>query len=302
MIPASTPHCWPTSRRCAALFNSYYVSAGPRHPRLRRGDLSRPTLAEVMDYRRQVNRSTAALLQAAPGREDGELHARLTLGIAHEQQHQELIVTDMKHHIACQPLSPLHSPAAELAAGTAAPMRFLELPGGLAEIGHRGEGFAFDNKLPRHRIWFEPFALADRLVTETEYLAFMADGGHATPLLWLSDGWTTCEAQAWQAPLHWRDDGDGWRVPTWHGWRRPRADVAVCHVSHSPAFGWRATARLLRPATVGVARPRTKPRGSSSFRQVASFVVPQGQAHSGARACRTGEGNARQCDPRSPTP
>lgn len=195
MIPASTPHCWPTSRRCAALFNSYYVSAGPRHPRLRRGDLSRPTLAEVMDYRRQVNRSTAALLQAAPGREDGELHARVTLGIAHEQQHQELIVTDMKHHIACQPLSPLHSPAAELAAGTAAPMRFLELPGGLAEIGHRGEGFAFDNKLPRHRIWFEPFALADRLVTETEYLAFMADGGHATPLLWLSDGWTTVSVQ-----------------------------------------------------------------------------------------------------------
>ncbi|MDT7838573.1 ergothioneine biosynthesis protein EgtB [Aquabacterium sp. OR-4] len=236
----------PVNPAYAALFNSYYVGAGPRHPRLRRGDLSRPALVEVMDYRRQVTQAVAGLLGDRQHAADTDLHALVTLGIAHEQQHQELIVTDMKHHFACQPLSPLHSPAPAQARGVAPILRYVPMAGGLVAIGHEGPDFAFDNEMPRHRVWLEPYALADRLVTETEYLAFMDDGGYAQPTLWLSDGWAAREAQGWAAPLHWQHDGDGWRVLTWQGWRRPRADVAVCHVSHyeADAYARWADARL----------------------------------------------------------
>jgi ergothioneine biosynthesis protein EgtB len=236
----------PVNPAYAALFNSYYVGAGPRHPRLRRGDLSRPSLAEVMAYRQRVTQAVAALLQADADAPSAPLHALVTLGLHHEQQHQELVVTDMKHHFACQPLSPLQEPAPALPAEAPQTMRWLDVSGGLVPIGHDGTGFAFDNEGPRHRVWLEGYALADRLVSETEYLTFMTDGGYARPTLWLSDGWAAREAQGWQAPLHWRHDGEGWRVLTWRGWRRPRADVAVCHVSHyeADAYARWADARL----------------------------------------------------------
>ena len=227
----------------AALFNSYYVGAGTRHPRARRGDLSRPPLAQVMTYRRHVTDAVAALLpMAAPAT------ARLIrLGMEHEQQHQELILTDLKHHFFAQPLTPVYRAGAMREPATPAELRFIAVDGGLCEIGHDGDGFGFDNEFPRHRVWLEPFRMADRLVTETEYLAFMQDGGYADATLWLSDGWATREAGDWQAPLYWRqDEGGNWQIFTLGGWRAPQADVPVCHLSHyeADAFARWAGARL----------------------------------------------------------
>ncbi len=229
----------------SALFNSYYVGAGTRHPRPHRGDLSRPPLAQVMAYRQHVTAAMAARLPDA----DPATARLIRLGMEHEQQHQELILTDLKHHFFVQPLSPVYRAANLPTASTPAPLRFLGIDGGLSEIGHGGDGFGFDNEFPRHRVWLEPFAVADRLVTETEYLDFMQDGGYETPTLWLSDGWMSCEASGWQAPLYWRphDGGNsGWRIFTLGGWRAPRADVPVCHLSHyeADAYARWAGARL----------------------------------------------------------
>ncbi len=228
-----------------AIFNSYYVGAGPRHLRERRGDLSRPPLARVRAYRAHVSAAMQRLL--AGGAPDAALTALIELGIAHEQQHQELIVTDMKHHFWVQPLSPLWQPLAQTgAAGGAPPLVFGPFEGRLVEIGEAGGGFAFDNERPRHRAWLAPFALAERLVSETEYLAFMEDGGYRRPALWLSDGWAMREQQGWQAPLYWTHEAGAWRVHTWHGWRALRADVPVCHLSHyeADAYARWAGARL----------------------------------------------------------
>ncbi len=239
-----------------ALFNSYYVGAGRRHTRERRGDLSRPLLARVMAYRAHVTAAMDRLLRAAAP--DAALTALTRLGLAHEQQHQELILTDMKHHFWVQPLSPLWQPLRQPLAGDAAasgpasapPLAYGAIDGGLVEIGHAGAGFAFDNESPRHRVWLAPFALAERLVTETEYLAFIEDGGYQTPGLWLSDGWAMREQQGWQAPLYWTPEdareGGAWCVHTWAGWRPLRADVPVCHLSHyeADAYARWAGARL----------------------------------------------------------
>lgn len=233
----------PFDERYAALFNSYYVGAGTRHPRARRGDLSRPPLDEVLAYRRHVTRAVADLLPRA----DPHATALARLGIEHEQQHQELILTDLKHHLFSQPLTPAYRPVPAHDGAEPAALQFTAVDGGLCDIGHAGGAFGFDNEFPRHRVWLEPFEITDRLVTEAEYLAFMHDGGYAQATLWLSDGWATREAEGWQAPLYWRADEDGaWQVFTLGGWRAPRADVPVCHVSHyeADAFARWAGARL----------------------------------------------------------
>lgn len=229
----------------SALFNSYYFGAGTRHPRPHRGDLSRPPLTQVMAYRQHVTEAMAARLPQA----DAPTARLIRLGMEHEQQHQELILTDLKHHFFVQPLAPVYRPASLQAAATPAPLQFIHVDGGLCEIGHGGGAFGFDNEFPRHRSWLEPYTLADRLVTETEYLAFMQDGGYATPTLWLSDGWTACESSGWQAPLYWQRDGDGsdgWRIFTLGGWRAPHPDIPACHVSHyeADAYARWAGARL----------------------------------------------------------
>jgi ergothioneine biosynthesis protein EgtB len=228
------------------LFNSYYVGVGERHPRPQRGLLSRPSLDEVWAYRRQVEAGVHRLLAAglAP-----ELAALLELGLHHEQQHQELILTDLLHHFSANPLAPAyrkpHAPSPEPAG---LPPRFIGFDGGLVDIGHDGRGFAFDNELPRHRVWLEPFELADRLVTQGDYLAFIEDGGYARPELWLSEGWDTCQRLRWQAPLYWqRDDAPGaWRRFTLHGLQPLRAAAPVCHLSffEADAYARWAGARL----------------------------------------------------------
>ncbi len=186
------------------LFNSYYQSIGPMHARPQRGLISRPSLEEVFDYRKRVDAAVIELLSRDPSPELVEL---TELGLHHEQQHQELLLTDIKHALWCNPLKPAYRQASAAPASSAAvPLRFIAGQEGIINIGHRGEGFAFDSETPRHRTLLQPHALANRLVTNAEYLAFVREGGYREPGLWLSDGWSTVQREAWQRPMYWQDD------------------------------------------------------------------------------------------------
>ncbi|HZU09927.1 MAG TPA: ergothioneine biosynthesis protein EgtB [Pseudacidobacterium sp.] len=219
------------------LFNSYYNAVSDQPEKKLRAVFSRPSLTEILDYRHSVNRAMETLLQGQPS---PEIEQRVVLGINHEQQHQELLLTDIKHAFWTNPLHPAYLDLRfeKSAAGDAdARPQWCEYPGGLAEIGHQGDGFCFDNELPRHRVFLEPFALASRLVTCAEYLAFMEDGGYERPNLWLSEGWQTVQSQGWRAPLYWHKEGDEWSIFTLRGNVR-LSDVAntpVCHVSYFEA-------------------------------------------------------------------
>lgn len=192
----------PFDPRFAFLFNSYYEALGPRHPRPRRGQLSRPGLDEVYAYRAHVDR---AMLDAS---EDGALGDLITLGLHHEQQHQELIVTDIKHAFFSNPLLPAYRGEA-IPAHPATPLEWLSMPGGISPVGHDGSGFAFDNEGPRHQVLLRPFRIASRPVSNSEYKAFIADGGYRRPEFWLSDGWVRVQEEKWEAPLYWLKDDDG---------------------------------------------------------------------------------------------
>jgi ergothioneine biosynthesis protein EgtB len=223
------------------LFNSYYEGVGPRHPRPARGLISRPSVHDVASYRRHVDDAMHALIDRCSP-DDAAL---VELGLHHEQQHQELLLMDIKHVLHCNPTDPAYGHDGPPGRATAS--RFVGVTGGNVEIGHDGAGFAFDNEGPRHVVHLEPFLLADRLVSAGEWLEFVAAGGYRRPELWLSDGWYAVEANGWRAPLYWRDDGvDGWTVFTLAG-RRP-LDLAapVVHVSHyeADAYARWAGARL----------------------------------------------------------
>ncbi|MGL4550626.1 MAG: ergothioneine biosynthesis protein EgtB [Gemmataceae bacterium] len=220
------------------LFNSYYEAAGPRWPRARRGLLSRPTVAEVAAYRAAVDEQMLALLRDP----SAEVAALVTLGLNHEQQHQELILTDLKHAFAANPLRPAYRPAAS-DDGPAPPAAWLTFPEGVVTVGHEGGAFAFDNESPRHRTFLQGHQIAARPVTNGEYLAFLDDGGYARPELWLSDGWAARQANGWERPLYWEADGT---ATTLAGPRAVAPDEPVCHVSYyeADAFARWAGARL----------------------------------------------------------
>ena len=192
------------------LFNSYYQSIGPRHARPARGVLSRPSLDEVAAYRRDVERRLVPLLG---GNFSSDMRALVQLGIAHEEQHQELILTDLLHHFSCNPLLPAYRASAAIrepapaAAASPAP-RFQAYPGGLVEVGHDAAAtpgaFAFDNESPRHRVWLDPYELASRPVNQEEFARFLADSGYDRAEFWLSEGWDLCQQEAWQHPIYWR--------------------------------------------------------------------------------------------------
>jgi ergothioneine biosynthesis protein EgtB len=216
------------------LFNSYYNTAGVYHPRLRRGVLSRPSVAQVYDYRRHVTEATAGLIESAPEEMLAKIGPVITLGMHHEQQHQELLVTDIKHILWSNPLEPVYVNRPETTAA-AAPMGWTDVKGGLVEVGFADDGFCFDNELPRHRVYLNDYRIANRLVTNGEYLAFMAAGGYSTPEIWLSDGWSTVKTEGWQAPLYWEQrDGEWWQF-TLAGMRRVDPNEPVVHVSHYEA-------------------------------------------------------------------
>lgn len=227
------------------LFNSYYNSVGDQHPRPRRGLLTRPRLDEVLAYRAHVDRHVPELLASRHGRAE-PLVPVVELGLHHEQQHQELILTDVKHLLAVNPLRPAYAVPPAAAPRQAPALRWRAFRRGLRAIGHGGRGFAFDNEQPRHEVMVEAFALATRAVTNRDYLAFIDDGGYRRPELWLSDGWNAVQARGWSAPLYWeRIDG------VWHEYRLSGRDALlldapVCHVSYfeADAYATWAGARL----------------------------------------------------------
>ncbi len=227
------------------LFNSYYQTVGKQHPRPQRGLLSRPTLEEVLAYRRHVDRYLPELL-ARGADEDGGIAALVELGLQHEQQHQELILTDIKHLLSCNPLHPAYRERAPEAGGEVSALAWCSYPGAIRSIGHDGRGFAFDNEGPRHRVVVEPFDLAARAVTNEEFLQFIGDGGYERPELWLSDAWSAVRARVWRAPLYWERQEEQWMTMTLGGLQPLRADEPVCHVSYyeADAFARWAGARL----------------------------------------------------------
>jgi ergothioneine biosynthesis protein EgtB len=213
------------------LFNSYYETAGTFHPRARRGLLSRPTVREVYGYRAHVNENLLRLLADRAHDDAAEIERRVVLGLHHEQQHQELLLTDIKHIFASNPLRPVYRDLPVAPRVDAAPLRFADFSGGVREIGYAGAGFCFDNETPRHRAYLQDYRLGSRLVTNGEYLEFIAAGGYTQPQWWLSDGWRAVREQRWEAPLYWEHRDDRWQRMTLAGMRDVVAGEPVCHVS-----------------------------------------------------------------------
>jgi len=224
------------------LFNSYYEAVGPRHPRAMRGLLTRPAAERVTAYRVHVDSAMARFLPDLP---DAGL-LLVELGFQHEQQHQELVLTDMLHAFAQNPLSPAVLPGWTEPAGAPGPTRFVDCPGGLVKIGYREDGFCFDNETPAHDVVLAPYALASRLVRNSDWLAFILDGGYRTPTLWMSDGWTHAQAEGWTAPLHWRERDGAWFAMGLGGERPIEPGAPVRHVSwyEADAYARWADARL----------------------------------------------------------
>jgi ergothioneine biosynthesis protein EgtB len=223
--------------RFAFLFNSYYVSAGPRHDRPKRGLITRPDAREVAAYRAHVDRAIAALVEDA---DEGALNTILSIleiGLHHEQQHQELILTDILHAFAQNPTAPTYDPGWSTPSVTTGQggSDFVDLEGGVYRIGHDGRGFAFDNEGPRHEVLLQDARLGRRLVTNGEWLAFMQQGGYAEPTLWLSDGWAAAQVEGWAAPGHWRAIDGAWFQITLGGLRPIHPAAPVCHVSYYEA-------------------------------------------------------------------
>lgn len=232
------------------LFNSYYEAVGPRHPRPQRGLITRPGVAEVLAYRRHV---TTAMLAFLTG--DHAVHDLVQLGLNHEQQHQELILMDIKHALSMNPLQPAYRAARGGRVKTVQAMGWREFEGGLVETGHDGRGFAFDNEGPRHRSWLDAFALARRPVNCGEYREFIEDGGYRRPEFWLSAGWDCVNQRGWQAPLYWENKDGTWHVFTLSGLEPVDPSRPVCHVSafEAAAFAKWSGKRLPREAEWEVA-------------------------------------------------
>lgn len=214
-------------------FNSYYESVGPRHPRPKRGLLTRPSAQEVRAYRASID---AALDRLLAGPLEPEAAALIELGINHEQQHQELLLTDILSLFAAEPLRPAYRETGPgVALGKVAPLAWVAFDGGIAAVGHDGEGFAYDNESPRHDALLRPFKLANRSVTNAEWMEFIADGGYATPTLWLADGWNTVRGQDWRAPLYWEDVEGGPAQMSLNGFRPIDPAAPVTHISYYEA-------------------------------------------------------------------
>lgn len=260
--------------RFGFLFNSYYNAIGQRQPRDQRGLLTRPSLGEVLAYRHHVDAAIESLLKVS----SGPVMALVELGLNHEQQHQELILTDIKYLLGSQPLRPayLKVPASPPTPSTA--LEWLAFDEGLSSIGHDGQDFAFDNEGPRHKVFLGAFELASRPVTSGEYLAFIQDGGYERPELWLADGWDAVRAQGWKAPLYWRSTEATWKVFTLQGEQDLDPGKSVCHLSHfeADAYARWAGARLPTEAEWEAASSHPKFSGmlSSVWEWTSSAYLP----------------------------
>ena len=224
------------------LFNSYYNGVGDPYPRAQRGALSRPTLGEVFAYREHVDGAMQALLR----REEATVRERTVLGLNHEQQHQELIVTDVKFNLGVNPLRPAYREDLDASPCAAAPLAFRAFAGGLVEIGAEAGAFSFDNETPRHKVWLPPFELAERVATNGEYLEFILDGGYDAPGLWLSEGWAAAKREGWRAPLYWQGEPAEWSEYRLSGPAPLDLNAPATHLSffEADAFARWAGARL----------------------------------------------------------
>ncbi|QDU40318.1 Iron(II)-dependent oxidoreductase EgtB [Maioricimonas rarisocia] len=244
-VLARQPDYTPHHPEYEYLFNSYYNSVGKQFPRPQRGMLTRPGRDEVIEYRHSIDVAVSRLLEDLPEDMAGSVPAIIELGLHHEQQHQELILTDIKHVLSCNPLMPVYregvtqlTPSREL--------EWIDFDGGIREIGHTGSGFAYDNESPRHEVLLRDFSLASRPVTAGDYLAFIEDDGYRRPELWLSMGWSALEQEQWTAPLYWFEKDGKWWEFTLAGPRPLNPAAPVCHVSYfeADAFARWANGRL----------------------------------------------------------
>jgi ergothioneine biosynthesis protein EgtB len=266
------------------LFNSYYNAVGQRHCRPKRGLVSRPTVEETYRYREYVDQHMLELLEGADAVRLLDLAPVVTLGLNHEQQHQELMLTDIKHVFTMNPLRPVyHERIAAAGQAEAPPLQWVSFSEGVYWIGHQGEGFSFDNEGPRHREFLGPFALASRLVTNGEYLAFMEDGGYERPEFWLSAGWSTLQEQGWKAPFYWERHDGRWMMMTLSGMRPVEASEPVCHVSYfeADAYAQWAGARLPTEAEWEVAAAGVPLEGnfveSGSYHPLPASITTDGE-------------------------
>jgi ergothioneine biosynthesis protein EgtB len=241
-LPGHTPH----HPRYGYLFNSYYNGAGERHARPQRGMLTRPTVTEVMEYRAAIDAGILRALEQIQGDDRSEVLRRVEIGLHHEQQHQELMLTDLKHLFSLSALHPAYRSPLPLGPGSTSSLEWIRSPAAVRSIGHSGPCFAFDNEGPRHRIFVEAFALADRPITNGEYLEFVEDGGYSRPEPWLDMGWATLQQEGWTHPMYWRAEADGWAEFTLAGMRELAPDEPVSHISYieADAFARWAGARL----------------------------------------------------------
>jgi ergothioneine biosynthesis protein EgtB len=248
------------------LFNSYYVQAGERHCRAQRGLVTRPTVREVFEYRAHVDEYMLTLIRRIAGDREHEALPLIELGLHHEQQHQELLLTDIKHVFWTNPKRPAYRPVSFASSDAPTPMRWLPIGEGLYRIGHdpADGGFAFDNESPSHRVFLGPCEIASRLVTNAEYLEFIEDGGYRRPELWLSSGWATVSDRKWQAPLYWQKSMDGWMEFTLAGTHPMVPSDPVCHVSflEADAYARWAGARLPSEAEWEVLASRARVDGN----------------------------------------
>lgn len=223
--------------RLRYLFNSYYDALGDRQPRAQRGLITRPSLQEVLDYRAAGDTAVRRLIHEVDDRAWREVADKIELGLQHEEQHQELILMDIKHLLFCNPFHPAYTSAQPLqSARYNREADWLAFSGGLVDVGADGRGFSYDHEQPRHRVWLEPFRLQDSLTTSGDWLAFMNDGGYVRPELWLSDGWATVQREGWSAPLYWSESAQGtWSVFTLFGDLPIDLDAPVIHVSYYEA-------------------------------------------------------------------
>ncbi len=258
--------------RFKVIFNSYYNAVGEQHPRPRRGMLCRPSLDEVVEYRHSVDTGMARLIETLSDSELEQKARLIELGLNHEEQHQELILTDILHVYASDPLDPAYCSGEAPRIEGLEPLRWYDYEEGIYWIGHEGSSFAFDNESPRHRQFVHGYRLASRPVTSGEFLEFMKDGGYERPDLWLSDGWATIQQEGWCAPFYWERVDDSWHQMTLHG-KRPIDEYApVCHVSYfeADAYASWAGARLPTEAEWEVAASESPREGR--FFESGNFV------------------------------
>ena len=264
------------------LFNSYYEGAGARHPRPERGLLSRPGAADIASYRAHIDEAMTGLIGTCSAAIWREVAPLIELGLNHEEQHQELILMDIKHVLSMNPLQPAYAELPSPVARAVTPLEFVAFGAGLREIGYGGNAFAFDNEAPRHKAWLDAFRLGSRLTTCREYLSFIEDGGYRRPELWLSDGWATVQRGGWDAPLYWRHEGGAWTIFTLGGTRALALDEPVCHVSfyEADAFARWSGKRLPSEAEWEVAAAETRVPAAGNLMDRGVFH-PEPSAHNG---------------------